>query len=297
MPSALETLVKILKLERDQAYKNTAVIGGLSAFSQKWTQDAHAQAKKPEHHLLVDELVNLLTKYEQVESKSERHTMVTYMLDRIMGRIPPPPEYQVKPGVDESSMPPKPEEKPPDERRPERDRHQQKVKEKEPPRLREPQAQKPRPPVERGRAQERVPHKPETKSPPMPRHKSGDDGGEEPGEYQQEGLVGLVFDEEHFSSSDEFIPARGHGGSKVAELDIPSQPRLARPPRKPRSQLDPEAASDILRGLNQPITRIRGIGARMAETLEKVGIQTINDLLFYLPRRYDDYTRLLPIRQ
>ena len=30
MPSALETLVKILKLEREQGYKNTAVIGGLA---------------------------------------------------------------------------------------------------------------------------------------------------------------------------------------------------------------------------------------------------------------------------
>ena len=55
MPSALETLVKILKLEREQGCKNSAVIGGLAAFSEKWSQDAHTQARKPEHHLLVDE--------------------------------------------------------------------------------------------------------------------------------------------------------------------------------------------------------------------------------------------------
>ncbi|NJO85144.1 MAG: hypothetical protein HC828_21970, partial [Blastochloris sp.] len=51
MPSALETLVKILKLEREQGCQNTAVIGGLAAFGQNWVKDAHAQARKPEHHL------------------------------------------------------------------------------------------------------------------------------------------------------------------------------------------------------------------------------------------------------
>src|SRR4030095_363843 len=96
MPSALETLVKILKLERDQGCKNTAVIGGLGAFSEKWTPDAHAQAKKPEHHLLVDELSGLLHKYETVESKNDRLSSISYMLDRITGRVPPPPEFQVK---------------------------------------------------------------------------------------------------------------------------------------------------------------------------------------------------------
>ena len=35
MPSALETLVKILKLEREQGYKNTAVIGGLAALQRQ----------------------------------------------------------------------------------------------------------------------------------------------------------------------------------------------------------------------------------------------------------------------
>ncbi len=91
MPSALETLVKILKLERDQGCKNTAVIGGLGAFGEKWTVDAHAQARKPEHHLLVDELGNLLKNYDQSSNKGERHQSIGYMLDRITGLVPPPP--------------------------------------------------------------------------------------------------------------------------------------------------------------------------------------------------------------
>ena len=50
--------------------------------------------------------------------------------------------------------------------------------------------------------------------------------------------------------------------------------------------------SDILR---QTVTTLTGIGGRTAANLEKLGISTIQDLLFHLPIRYEDRTRLLPI--
>src|SRR5579871_2337952 len=106
MPSALETLVKILKLEREQGYKNTAVIGGLGAYSDKWKNDAHAQARRPEHHILVDELFDILSAYEAIPTKEDRAVKINYMLDRITGRVPPPPEYLAK-------MPPPPPPPPP----------------------------------------------------------------------------------------------------------------------------------------------------------------------------------------
>src|SRR3990172_9142936 len=93
MPSALETLVKILKLEREQGYKNTAVIGGFGAFCENWSQEGHNQARKPEHHQLVEELRNVLQLYERTEARTERHNQVAYMLDRITGRVKPNPEY------------------------------------------------------------------------------------------------------------------------------------------------------------------------------------------------------------
>src|SRR5512134_1935286 len=108
MPSALETLVKILKLEREQGCKDSAVIGGLASFGEKWAQDAHAQARKPEHHLLVDELLSVMRTYTTLENKVERLKTVTYMLDRIVGRVPPPAEYQVK-ETPPSDLPPAPE--------------------------------------------------------------------------------------------------------------------------------------------------------------------------------------------
>jgi ATP-dependent DNA helicase RecG len=43
------------------------------------------------------------------------------------------------------------------------------------------------------------------------------------------------------------------------------------------------------------VTAIRGVGPRLAEKLEKLGICTVQDLLFHLPLRYQDRTRITPI--
>ncbi len=44
-----------------------------------------------------------------------------------------------------------------------------------------------------------------------------------------------------------------------------------------------------------PVTSLRGVGARNAERLHKLGIRTVQDLLFHLPLRYQDRTRIVPI--
>ena len=50
--------------------------------------------------------------------------------------------------------------------------------------------------------------------------------------------------------------------------------------------------------LNQyPITELRGVGPKMAERLLKLGIITVQDMLFHLPLRYEDRTRLYPINE
>ena len=47
--------------------------------------------------------------------------------------------------------------------------------------------------------------------------------------------------------------------------------------------------------LEQSITQLPGVGPKMAKTLEKLHIHTIRDLIFHLPYRYQDRTRLMPI--
>lgn len=47
--------------------------------------------------------------------------------------------------------------------------------------------------------------------------------------------------------------------------------------------------------LSRPITELKGVGSKIAERLQKLGITQIQDLLFHLPLRYQDRTRLLPL--
>ncbi|HBC2074307.1 TPA: ATP-dependent DNA helicase RecG [Vibrio cholerae] len=46
-----------------------------------------------------------------------------------------------------------------------------------------------------------------------------------------------------------------------------------------------------------PLCELSGVGAKVAEKLEKVGLHTVQDLLFHLPLRYKDRTRVYPIVQ
>ena len=89
MPSALETLIKILKLERDQGCDNRAVIGGLAAYSVTWKRQAQAQARSPEQHVLAEEISELLKDYEHIDSQLERMRQIDYMMSRITGRMRP----------------------------------------------------------------------------------------------------------------------------------------------------------------------------------------------------------------
>ena len=47
--------------------------------------------------------------------------------------------------------------------------------------------------------------------------------------------------------------------------------------------------------LVQATTQLKGVGGKVAERLQKLGIEQIQDLLFHLPLRYQDRTRLLPL--
>lgn len=49
--------------------------------------------------------------------------------------------------------------------------------------------------------------------------------------------------------------------------------------------------------LNAPITVLNGVGPRYAKTLSKLNIYTLRDILYHFPRRYDDYSKLKPIKK
>jgi ATP-dependent DNA helicase RecG len=47
--------------------------------------------------------------------------------------------------------------------------------------------------------------------------------------------------------------------------------------------------------LDSPVTVLRGVGARVADKLKGLGIETVQDVLFHLPYRYEDRTRVAPL--
>ncbi len=47
--------------------------------------------------------------------------------------------------------------------------------------------------------------------------------------------------------------------------------------------------------LNDSITEVKGVGPEAAKKLNNLGLKTVNDLINYYPRRYDDYSEVLPI--
>jgi ATP-dependent DNA helicase RecG len=51
----------------------------------------------------------------------------------------------------------------------------------------------------------------------------------------------------------------------------------------------------VTTGLNSAVTALHGVGSRVAERLKGLGIETIQDLLFHLPLRYEDRTRIVPL--
>jgi len=46
-----------------------------------------------------------------------------------------------------------------------------------------------------------------------------------------------------------------------------------------------------------PITTLQGIGERVAEQLARLKIETVEDMLFHLPLRYEDRTQIKPLTQ
>jgi ATP-dependent DNA helicase RecG len=49
--------------------------------------------------------------------------------------------------------------------------------------------------------------------------------------------------------------------------------------------------------LTDPITEIRGVGEELAKKLALLGIRTVNDLIDHYPRRYEDYSEIIPVNK
>ncbi|MGH2620491.1 MAG: hypothetical protein ACRDHG_07965, partial [Anaerolineales bacterium] len=71
------------------------------------------------------------------------------------------------------------------------------------------------------------------------------------------------------------------------EGEEPAQPEA--------SAEDPESTEPA--SLDTPLTSVAGIGPKSGKTLQKLGLETLEDLFWHLPRRYDDYSQLKTINR
>jgi ATP-dependent DNA helicase RecG len=79
---------------------------------------------------------------------------------------------------------------------------------------------------------------------------------------------------------------------------MPPAAAPAAPPAPPESQpSQPERNPLTLRELVAPLTSLQGVGEKNSEALERLGLRTIGDLLWFLPRRYVDYSTVKPINR
>lgn len=76
-----------------------------------------------------------------------------------------------------------------------------------------------------------------------------------------------------------------HSEQEPAALEKPEEKPVDEEPQAP-----PAAFS-------APLTSVQGIGPKSAKTLEKLEMHTLGDLLWHLPRRYDDYSQLETINR
>ena len=81
--------------------------------------------------------------------------------------------------------------------------------------------------------------------------------------------------------------------------DVKPEPEAEKPapapmPVVPQKPAIPESERVAL---NAPITTLSGIGKSYAAKFSKLGLNNLIDLLYYFPRRYDDYSQLKPINR
>ncbi len=85
--------------------------------------------------------------------------------------------------------------------------------------------------------------------------------------------------------------------SEYPELSHPKKTRKAS--KTPQATSPAPAASKpqtAPAALEAPLTVLPGVGPRNAQLLARLGLHTLGDMLYYYPRRYEDYSQLKPIK-
>jgi len=188
MSSAIDKLHRILSLEKEQGFRNRAVIGGLERFLSYWQREASEESAQPESSLIVQRIRDSLDGYDHM-SAEDRGAAVEPLLAEL------------------SAVPVEADA------------------------------------VEEDQGSVTAPEEPVTE------------------------------------------PAQS------SDSETPSAEKLL--PRAP----EPQADKPDLTSLDSPVTVLRGVSTVNQGRLATLGVRTVRDLIYHLPRRYDDYAVLKSINR
>jgi len=186
MVKAFTQLDRVLKLEAEQGYKNTAVVGGIRQFVAYWVTTAREGAVDEIDRALVEQVAETLQDYARLPGVEARAEVVDSLRQKLHAR------------------------------------------------------------------EERLAHL------PRPERRA---------------------------------PAPAQARTAASRERTVSKPVLP-VPQKARKEVEPDPE-----GLSQPVTAIHGVGTATARRLAKVGAETIRELLYVFPHRYDDYSVMKPINR
>ena len=227
MQSSLEKLRKFFRLEAENKYANTAVIGGLSKILDFWEAEARNEGVPEE---LIQLVATRLRDYDRLTPVSRADTLKG-VWKRVQGHTGETDTASPA----QAGKPPKPE------------------------------------PASSGAIQAAEATLPAAEAPPQ---------ASPPAD------VGTAL----------VAPQRPAPAARPPRVE---QRRDSAPRRSPapRASTYPGAqTSQTPVALNASLTVLQGVGPKNATLLEKLGLQTLGDMLYYFPRRYDDYSQLKPIR-
>ena len=280
MSQATDILQKILELEEHKGFLDSAVGGGLTAFAERWA--AQARARQP----LADELINairdtLLPYTEQ--GRSSREVRLRRALD-LVGRL-------AAGATDAPTDDPAP------------------AVPKRKPRKSVPTVS-PLSMAVGGTASARAAAAPTPRPPPLKGEgENADDPTPQPPPLKGEGENRIVPASKGGNGAAPPLDHAGNGaaengarpplGLTAAQLAPLVIPQLGANPqsaiRNPQSADAARSAHRRAPSLDSPILVVKGVREQTAKLFERLSIFTVRDLLYFFPRRYDDFSALKTI--
>jgi len=255
MHSSIEKLRKFFRLEHENGYTNTAVIGGLANVLNLWEGEARND-KLPEE--IVQATSASLRAYADLDP-ARRLELLKVLWKQILEKVP---EAGLK-----KQVPVKPVQRPP--------QPQPVPAAVEPPSVPEPEA----PPA--------VPVVAEEPGVQVIEEKPASNPAQEQAQASQ--LPAKIV-------SPAPNPVSSQVSNQISSKASSAAPRPQRPVQGRAETRPGGVTSKRPIALNASLTVLAGVGPRHASMLTRLGLNTLGDMLYNFPHRYEDYSQLKPIR-